>query len=687
MSTLPTYKLHPAIGIARVGDAPNDIYLAPEVAGSLPIECDNQGNPSNAPVDPTSFQFKDTQGRVKRQAARFKVFVYDDESPQGRELCLDDTVYANEASGKLTNIEWTVWVANKKSVWYQFQQTIGETGYAANHPLRNADITDSNQRQALIIDPGPHSVDGKDNRHANFSRDGNPDYAPTFPPPLEPFSINTLGEAMTNDAGHLIVLGGHGSSGTVNTGLGQPRIDYYAQTDGWFDDISDGPITARLIFDDTVNGIKNNIVMVQEPAWVIVGYPAYAPQIEDMISIDEVCYDVAIRQFAYDPYLYGVPDFDSSSAIDASNPQQLDLWRHNDKRRYNPDYYPLFYRDIWPILTRPSNMQWVTSLLGVSFDAHGTTQPKENFYKTAMETPPREGEDPYRGKRQYVYQQLRQPNEVNDFKKLSGNPDSPNYGQPLMPLLCGDNPLSNSGTSKFLSLTKTQLFLLSQWARGRFVNETMAGFDDSELQQGPGVALDKGVLSNLLGGAFCPGGEIAWIIRNPGIYSKPYRIKPDPDFIPNATARGRVLGQNLYNFPNPLSQGSNLAKGQQPGDLTKYSALPWQADFNECSNQPVDITDRDWAVLYPDSIGDTSMAAQQQINLTLWWPSHRPMQVFVDGNQRDWARGIPQTHAGDLKMVSAWKDLGFLIATGETYPKYAETERNPMEEPPEDSPE
>ena len=39
-----------------------------------------------------------------------------------------------------------------------------------------------------------------------------------------------------------------------------------------------------------------------------------------------------------------------------------------------------------------------------------------------------------------------------------------------------------------------------------------------------------------------------------------------------------------------LSQDSNFKVGLQPGDLTKYSALPWQADFNECSIQNINIT-------------------------------------------------------------------------------------------------
>ena len=34
----------------------------------------------------------------------------------------------------------------------------------------------------------------------------------------------------------------------------------------------------------------------------------------------------------------------------------------------------------------------------------------------------------------------------------------------------------------------------------------------------------------MLGGAFFPGAEVAWPIRNPALYKEPYRLKADPEF-------------------------------------------------------------------------------------------------------------------------------------------------------------
>jgi hypothetical protein len=120
-----------------------------------------------------------------------------------------------------------------------------------------------------------------------------------------------------------------------------------------------------------------------------------------------------------------------------------------------------------------------------------------------------------------------------------------------------------------------------------------------------------------------------------------------------------------------LSQDEDLATGLQPGDLTKRVALPWQADFNECSFQPIDITYDGWNDIYPDNPQDPRLKQAQTTWQTLWWPAHRPHQVFVPTGFKDqaptgygpvdWAKGIPQTDAGDLKMVTSWSELGFVI--------------------------
>ena len=140
------------------------------------------------------------------------------------------------------------------------------------------------------------------------------------------------------------------------------------------------------------------------------------------------------------------------------------------------------------------------------------------------------------------------------------------------------------------------------------------------------------MLSNVLGGAFCPGAEACWIMRNPAIYWEPYRIKADrsvADFLESAAQvnqTGYIEKDYTFNVEDNLSQDSDFDVGLQPGDITKYSAVPWQADFNECTTNPNDVTYADWNLLYPDERERHADAAEPKVVTTMWWPAHRPLQ-------------------------------------------------------------
>jgi len=369
----PIYRIHPAIGVARLGNSPDAFYLAPESAATLPTECDAEGNPVLSPDGKTEQPvkaFKDEQGRVKRQAARFQIYVYDDEHPEGRPLRRGDRVEGGGNQGRLVDVQWRVWIANKKASWYQFQQLEGEHGYAPDHPLRNPGITDPNARQRLVIDPGPRVVDGTTRRTATFGRDGGDQYAATFPPPLQPESIDTLGELKTDDQGRLLVLGGHGHSGSWKyEDFGQPRIDDYANNDGWFDDTSDGPVMARLVmFMDEVQ--QTRYVDVEYPAWVLCGYPRYVPQTLDLITLDDAIEDMSIRQLAARTDLYGQSGtFSHPQKVDVHDPGALAHWRAG-RLQWNPDYRPWFFRDIWSILFRPDQFTYLSDILQASNAPH-----------------------------------------------------------------------------------------------------------------------------------------------------------------------------------------------------------------------------------------------------------------------------------------------------------------------------
>lgn len=733
MSTCPPIsklQIHPAIGVARVGDSPTDFYLSPETTGGVPIQSDGNGN---AIIDPVTFQektvthYKDDAGRIKRQGARFGVYVID-ESGNAALLKIGDTINTLTGVGTVTDIRWTTYLANKKSVWFEFKQLEGEHGYAPGHPRRNASVTGTDARQKLIIDPGPRVVNAVATpKKASFSRgSATGGVTENYPPAnIKPFPIDSLGEVMVDDSGRLVVLGGFGCSGSMGTEFSDPLITTYANNDNWFDDTSDGPVMAIIEYFDPIDNEKR-LMEAESPAWVVVGYPRYAPPIVDLVTMDDLLYDLNVRQFCYAPHIFGPGGFSDPQNVDPKNQAELNFWRDKPKY-YNTDYYPDFNTEIFPILTRPFNYQWVTNFLGISFPAHevnyrgdfdmskismppkrpltkeeGDAQIKEmmmkghrGIQKAAMATSTTDAadptdirdqstpNDPYRYMRQFIYQSLRSPGEENVLRREFGRIENPLWYKELMPLLCGDNPITNTLPSKFLRLTDTQLFFIRQWADGKFRNDTPITectqqafpFGQQFIKHQP---LTRGVLGNILGGSFCPGGELGWIMRNPAVFSEPWRIKANPAFIPTSGA-SRIAGNNVF-IPPGLSQDENLTIGLEPGDLTKRSALPWQSDFNECSTQTVDVTFEIWnQTYYPDTTVDPTVA-RGQVNQTLWWPSHRPMQVYQsNGNQIQWAAYIPQTHEGDLMMVSAWKEFGFVVRnpTPNVFPPYYEIERNP----------
>ena len=206
--------------------------------------------------------------------------------------------------------------------------------------------------------------------------------------------------------------------------------------------------------------------------------------------MDDVVYDIAVRDFSFNPYMFGVPPFTGSqSPPDPSDSKALALWREN--AQWNPDYYPYFNRDIWPILTRPQNYQVL-----MDFDAFTGGDPHQtgsgsggNFDPAVISIPPFDGENPQekearRQARMFIWEVLRKPGQENLWTFPLGIPKTLPTNLPiLMPFLCGDNPISNTVPSKFLRLTDTQLFIIKQWAEGKYINEDEADINTTNPGQ------------------------------------------------------------------------------------------------------------------------------------------------------------------------------------------------------------
>jgi L-Lysine epsilon oxidase N-terminal/L-lysine epsilon oxidase C-terminal domain/von Willebrand factor type A domain len=214
------YRIHPAIGIARVGNSPDEFFVGPERIGQQP-------EPPGG--------FKDAQCRVKRQAARFRIYAHHDDGS------------FEEITDAEADITWTVHLVNSK----------------AAHPDRG----NSESPADMTIDPGARTLNAPNQRQPcdsgviRFS-DG-------------PVTTVPLGEIRSDDDNHLLVLGGFGKSASPP---GSGFEDFWGNDD-WYDDVSDGPVTA------TVRIRATNSTPAVEGAWVIVAPPKFAPHQDSVITL------------------------------------------------------------------------------------------------------------------------------------------------------------------------------------------------------------------------------------------------------------------------------------------------------------------------------------------------------------------------------------------------------------------
>lgn len=243
MGRIATARIHPAIGIARVGDSPDGFFVGPEVLHPAPEDT-----------------YKDPEGRLKRQAARFRIYGYD-----------SDGNFAGEITSADAEITWTVHVANSKADWYDFVVALDLAEAAGvKAPRRNAWMGGAG-REALVIDPGPKTVDARD-RSVNL--DGGSFLGAAV----------SLGELRVDDEGRLLFLGGHGVSGTPIPGN---TLATFANNSGWHDDTSDGPVHASVRIDGADVPV--------DPAWVVVAPPNYGPGIVTPQTMYDVMYDTVAK--------------------------------------------------------------------------------------------------------------------------------------------------------------------------------------------------------------------------------------------------------------------------------------------------------------------------------------------------------------------------------------------------------
>ena len=226
------YMIHPAIGIARVGNS-SEFYL----------DSDTYGQVENN-------RYKDDLGRVKKKAVKFNVIEYEYEGSK-----LISTKILTEDDYE---INWSVRLVNKKAVAPNFD----ERGFRNQDYPNKEDLTiDSNIKYAKRSSDAV-SLEGK----------------------FKGESIN-LGKIFVDDNNSLFVLGGDGKSIAIPK---ESPIRSFANNDNWCDDTSDGIIKAEIKV--------NNESIEAEPAWLIVAPPDYAPHLKSIVSLWDIVYHAAAEK-------------------------------------------------------------------------------------------------------------------------------------------------------------------------------------------------------------------------------------------------------------------------------------------------------------------------------------------------------------------------------------------------------
>ncbi|KAF9658030.1 LodA/GoxA family CTQ-dependent oxidase [Tenacibaculum mesophilum] len=481
--------IYPPIGVMRVGNSENEYFIGPLVDNPEPQ------------TDP--YAYRDKTGALKRQAAQFRIYGFNAAGKAVKELTAENA-----------KITWHSHLANQKSSWYQFNIAL-DIPEAADMPpsmLRNIDVKD---RNSLLIDGGAKSITGT-----------NVTEGPFFEGEFLSKKVY-LGEMRTDEKGRLVMLGGHGKSENIN---GDIAITF-ANNEGWYDDISDGPVTAEVEYE----GTKLKV----DPAWVICAPPDYAPMQKSVRTMWDLMRDVAVKS----------------------------------KMLVRP-VRPSFTKDILPIFQRMTDLQWVNAGFAGAFGFGGQFNYTTNEWIKRLGNP------------SPAYMEMRRTIS-NNFRRFDiSGAEAPQ----LWPWLYGDaiSIPSTGSVRQHATLSDLQLEFLDQWVQGDFEADyvDMTGcphvpkpptIDELPVSEQPDM-LTKAAMEFCLADAFHPGCEMTWPMRSSGMYMAPFRIKHAPKTPPvNTTYYGPMMNNDIL----PLAKGPILG-GQVAGGITRWMAIPWQTDTASC---------------------------------------------------------------------------------------------------------
>jgi hypothetical protein len=638
LKTIERYVIHPAVGVSRLGNS-EQWYYAPEVLG-------RPADP-RVPSKSKRIEYKDSQGRIKKQAARFRVFGIDKDGKVVAEIN-DDL----NKSGLEVEVKWSVHLANRKGAWYEYINPLdlderSENGYPNTKKLaisptqRNKSFggvayRKGPERKNLVIDPGSKTIKG-------IGKSSKPLVGKFMQTPV------TLGRLHTDDKGRLVVIGGKGKADTV---IHNNPPHHFANNYGWYDDTSDGTVRAEI----TIKGVseRKSITHTAEPSMVVVVPPNYGQGLYGVVTMLDVVKDVYYKK---------------------------------KKGGLTRPKTPSFKEHIWPMFKALSEAQWMN----------------EGIYMLFGQGSPCNFTDPQ------VFQKLCEKDKTEFKKNIFSwfrSPNTEDFDPTQIPANYGDALRDFSGEpNDNLWITPTQYYWLGQWLKGDFKQDmkklpspesnfplpkssSKDPLENIDLNEQP-KSLDEAALQECLGGVFRPGIEVTWNFRveqlwkeipednslarfRMNIVDSDGKVRVNEE-VQKELVDGKEEDVEVKDYYGPvLSPERAMAKYgpvhySGPGTLTRWMGVPWQADAASCGGGYDTSTFLPLPTLWAPRAPQGVISEESVSRLTAKMADNPHSKFQKDKHfhfRKFWMRDLDNKDVVSrlTTMVSQWSGLGIVAA-------------------------
>ena len=324
-------------------------------------------------------------------------------------------------------------------------------------------------------------------------------------------------------------------------------------------------------------------------AWVACCGPDFAPEIQSFTTLYDVMRDAMVN----------------GKIIQTRNPLMPVL---PAKISFRTEIYPLFQR--------LGLLEWLASAAQLRSGWIDVRSFLDSRYIKELADPSAGNKD----RRQELFDKFRDPTSdgVDPYK---------------LPYMLGSGANYDQSPAHWFLMPKLQYQILEKWLNGEFyddLDDPEAGVTDiseAPLEHQP-EALTRAALEHCSGGAFHPGVELPWVLRQPAMYEDdlPFRLKLGnrPSLLQNDAIGQQISPETAFDSKQRLAgeehtktgeayifaPGSKAAVGpQMPGDLTRWMGLPWFGDAFSCA-------------LAVDYANDFPQAN--------WWPAFTPIDVLPE---------------------------------------------------------